>query len=121
MAPGHEGQTQTHPRKGESLSSSRGCQVRGVSGPEAVVPSQLVFRYEEWSCLSGCEGETDGLRNKVNRSQSLSEAASKVSFLIPPDPRYDAILRYSTNHPLRTPESVVHYFSKRWRDLRYYV
>ena len=41
MAPGDEGQTQTHPRKGESLSSSRGCQVRGVSGPEAVVPSQL--------------------------------------------------------------------------------
>ena len=58
MAPGDQRQTQTHPREGESLSSSRGCQVTAVPGAGAL-PSQLVFRYEEWSCLSGCEGETD--------------------------------------------------------------
>ena len=87
MAPGDQRQTQPHPRKGESLSSSRGCQVTAVPGAGAL-PSQLVvFRYEEWSCLSGCEGETDQLRSKVNRSQSLSDAASKISFLAPPDPR----------------------------------
>lgn len=43
-------------------------------------------RYEEWSSQAGCEGETEGLRNKVNRSQSLCDSA-RINFLLPPDPR----------------------------------
>ena len=64
------------------------CHSVTVSQCDSVTSQLVVFRYEEWSSQSGCEAETDQLRNKVNRSQSLCDSTSKISFLIPPDPRY---------------------------------
>jgi len=60
---------------------------RPILGRVNLCPPAEPARYEEWSSQSGCEGETDTLRNKVNRSQSLCDSASKISFLLPPDPR----------------------------------
>jgi len=60
---------------------------RPILGRVNLCPPAEPARYEEWSSQSGCEAETDQLRNKVNRSQSLCDSTSKISFLIPPDPR----------------------------------